>query len=235
MRFVLPSAASSLFSFCLLTSLGSCAPTLPDTITPFGLTDGLLPSTGGSGSGTSVGGSSTDGGIDLNDGAAAIADRLQTEFPSCESFSLANDWRDEILALANEERIAAGLSPLRRNAILEAQAEQYACEMLHYDFFAHENPVTGTTLRDRNHEFGYAFSFIGENLAAGQRTPREAMSDWMNSDGHRENIMNPRFEDLGVGIRVGGNYDIYWVQEFGDPAAPAPAVLGNTSRPRPRP
>ena len=89
--------------------------------------------------------------------------------------------------------------------------------MIYYDFFAHENPFTRTELRDRAEEFGYEFQVIGENLAAGQATPAQAMNDWMNSPGHRANILNADFTELGVGIRTGGTYGTYWVQEFGLP------------------
>jgi uncharacterized protein YkwD len=59
---------------------------------------------------------------------------------------------------------------------------------------------------------------VGENLAAGQPTPERAFTDWMNSPSHRDNILDPRFTELGVGVRFGGEYGVYWVQEFGLPA-----------------
>lgn len=144
-------------------------------------------------------------------------DDLQQEFPSCEEPLDVEAWRAEILRLVNVERQRVGLLPVRHDAVLETQATQYACEMIHYDFFAHDNPVTGSSLRDRAEEFGYEFRIIGENLAAGQATPQQAMADWMNSTGHRENILNEEFTELGVGVRTGGEYGIYWVQEFGRP------------------
>jgi uncharacterized protein YkwD len=125
--------------------------------------------------------------------------------------------RRQVLDLVNFERTSRGLDPLSRSATLEAQANQYACEMIVYDFFAHENPVTGTTLVDRAEEFGYVFQMIGENLAAGQRTPQQAMSDWMDSPGHRANILEENFTEIGIGIRTGGSFGWYWVQEFGLP------------------
>lgn len=148
-------------------------------------------------------------------------DQLADEFPGCSEADDADELRDEILRLVNEERQLAGLSPLTHNQTLEDQATQYACEMISYGFFAHENPVTGTDLADRAAEFGYDYLAIGENLAAGQPTPVRAMADWMAStEGHRENILNANFTELGVGVRTGGEFKTYWVQEFGQPLNP---------------
>ncbi|MGD8451763.1 MAG: CAP domain-containing protein [Phycisphaerae bacterium] len=181
------------------------------------MTTGIAGPGGGGSSSTVVpgGGSSDDtegppagGGTD-GDGTTTVLD--------CDVPDLAETWAAEVLQLVNEERAANGLAPVTANATLTAQAEQYACEMVYYDFFAHVNPVTGSTLPDRSEEFGYVYQVIGENLAAGPRTPSDVMTAWMNSEGHRENILDPRFTELGVGVREGGEYDLYWVQEFGTP------------------
>lgn len=159
------------------------------------------------------------GGNDVvNDAGASVpADNLDTDFPGCRGTSREAEWRDRIFEMVNQARAAEGLDPVVQSDVLEAQASQYACEMIFYDFFDHVNPETGSTLGDRAQEFGYEFLVVGENLAAGQRTPEEAFNDWMNSPGHRRNILDPRFTELGVGIRVGGSYGVYWVQEFGRP------------------
>lgn len=138
-------------------------------------------------------------------------------FPDCSTPRQEAEWQDAIMSLVNQERGRAGLAPVRRNTTLEAQAGQYACEMIHYDFFDHVNPVTRTTLGERASQFGYDYSVVGENLAAGQTSPEQVFADWMNSPGHRQNILDGRFTELGVGIRAGGDYGLYWVQEFGRP------------------
>lgn len=117
----------------------------------------------------------------------------------------------------NQERATAGVAPVVPSTALEDQAEEYACEMISQNFFAHENPVTGSTLKDRAAEFNYQYLVIGENLAAGQQSPQEVMTAWMNSPGHRANILDARFTELGVSVRIGGQYGVYWVQEFGKP------------------
>ncbi|TWT46139.1 Cysteine-rich secretory protein family protein [Phycisphaerae bacterium RAS1] len=157
---------------------------------------------------------------DLFSDSASPADRpdeLTLAFPECNEPLSVDAWRARVLELVNEARTSRGLSALTYSQQLESQATQYACEMIGYDFFAHENPVTGSTLRERAEQFQYDFQIIGENLAAGQPTPEEAMDDWMNSAGHRENILNREFVELGIGIRTGGTYGTYWVQEFGRP------------------
>ncbi len=167
-----------------------------------------------SGGGTAVGGDSSD--------IVTAPDELSVVFPGCEEVAEGEFWKNEILRLVNVERLAAGIDPVTWNDTLEQQATQYACELIFYDFFAHENPVTDTTLGDRARQFNYDFWMVGENLAAGQMTPIEAFDDWMNSPCHRENIMNPAFTELGVGIRYGGDYGYYWVQEFGRPFTEEP-------------
>ncbi len=136
----------------------------------------------------------------------------------CQTPETAQAWQDEVLRLINERREAAGLPALKHDPILARQAAEYACELIDYDYFDHVNPVTGSTLVDRAEAAGYDYLVIGENLAAGQRSPQEVVDAWMNSEGHRANILDPRYTEIGIAVRVGGSYGIYWVQEFGRPA-----------------
>ena len=186
--------------------------TLPDSGTPSSNPDGGASSTSGGGSSSSTAGATQDN--------QDFEDQLTGLFPDCSESADGDDWRDEILRLVNVERERAGLSSVSHNQTLEDQATQYACELIHYDFFDHENPVTGTSLGDRAEDFEYDYYMIGENLAAGQPAPAQAMSDWMSSEGHRENILNAQFTELGVGVRTGGRFNTYWVQEFGQPRNP---------------
>lgn len=136
---------------------------------------------------------------------------------SCLVPSSYDSWQAEVLQLINTERVSRGVATLVLSQTLEDQANGYACEMICYDFFAHENPVTGMTLPDRAREFGYDYQVIGENLAAGQQSPVEVVVSWMGSPAHRENILDARFTELGIGIRSGGSYGLYWVLELGCP------------------
>lgn len=195
------SACARLAGLALaLTALLAGCPGVP----PAGLD--ALPDSGGSlGTGAGTAGSQT--------GAAGLGG----ESADCRQPALADAWRARILELVNQERVRQGLRPLEHDALLESLAEHYACEMIRYAFFSHVNPVTHSTLADRAAEFGYQYLVIGENLAAGQHSPEQVFESWMESAGHRQNILDPRFTELGVGVRSGGQYGIYWVQEFGYP------------------
>jgi uncharacterized protein YkwD len=81
------------------------------------------------------------------------------------------------------------------------------------DFFDHTNP-DGDGPGERVTASGYRWSTYGENIAKGQQTPEAVMTSWMNSPGHRANILNCAFEEIGVGIHDGGGGP-YWTQNFG--------------------
>jgi uncharacterized protein YkwD len=125
----------------------------------------------------------------------------------------------EVLDLVNEERTNRGLNALTLNPLLSQIAEDFACEMIEDGFFAHENPnEPGVGPGQRAIDAGYIFLAIGENLAGGQTSPVQVMREWMAStQGHRENILSPQWSEIGIAVRTGGEYGVYWVQEFGNP------------------
>ena len=167
---------------------------------------------GSSSGGGSNGGSSSVGGVTATNSELPVAN-----LAGCTEPFPGDAWRARVLELTNIERNSRGIGAVQRDATLEAQADRYACEMIFYDFFGHENEATGSTLQDRAEQFGYDYFKIGENLAAGHRTPEEVVQAWMDSPGHRENLLDPEFTELGVGLSSGGEYGTYWVQEFGWP------------------
>jgi len=123
-----------------------------------------------------------------------------------------------VLELVNEARTSRGLPPLTLNPVLSQIADDYCCEMIEGGFFEHTNPYTGQGPAQRAINAGYVFLAIGENLAAGQSSAEQAVSEWMDSSqGHRENILAYQFRELGLAVRTGGDYGVYWVQEFGNP------------------
>jgi len=189
--------------------------------TPFLVLLGLLSSAGCLNtpldSGSAGGSTPTLGYGTTPGGSGASPDELGARFPGCGAPADTAAWQAEVVNLVNQERSARGLAPLARSTTLAAQAEQYACELIYYDFFAHDNPVTGTDLPQRAAEFSYGYWVIGENLAAGQPSPQEAVQSWLASAGHRANILSPDFTEIGVGVRTGGDFGVYWVQEFGRP------------------
>lgn len=125
---------------------------------------------------------------------------------------------DQVTQLVNLERVAESIPPVTMNDKLAKIAADYACRMIEGGFFSHIDPLTGYDIADRAVVGKYAYYFVGENLAAGQQTPVEAMSEWMDSPAHRDNILDPTWTEIGVAVRVGGESSIYWVQVFGHPA-----------------
>lgn len=129
----------------------------------------------------------------------------------------AEQYATRVVEMVNEERAGQGLAALSTNAVLADMATSYACEMIEGDFFDHVSPITGSTVGSRALQAGYYFKKVGENLAGGQTTPDQVMSEWMASPGHQANILDKDFVELGVTVRTGGSYGWYWVQEFGLP------------------
>jgi uncharacterized protein YkwD len=125
----------------------------------------------------------------------------------------------EIIQAVNMERARHNLRPLRVDQTLMQMAEFWACRMIEDGFFGHEDPYDGSTVDSRAVNFGYAFHKIGENLAAGHETAQEVLEHWMRSPGHRANILDGAFVDIGIAAKRGGQYGTYWVQEFGRPIA----------------
>lgn len=120
---------------------------------------------------------------------------------------------EQMLQAVNSERAKHGLASLRLNSQLSQSAQSYALKMQGANFFSHTDP-SGGTFRQRNEAAGYtSWQWMGENIAYGQPTVAEVVNDWMNSQLHRDNILEPRARELGVGY-VGGATP-YWVQEFG--------------------
>ncbi|MGK7889123.1 MAG: CAP domain-containing protein [Leptolyngbyaceae cyanobacterium] len=130
---------------------------------------------------------------------------------------------NEVLALTNVERTNSGLSALTLNPLLNNSAQIQSEDLALNDFFAHTSP-TGVTLGDRLNTVGYQqYQLAGENIAAGQTTADQVVQEWMNSPGHRANILNPNFTEMGVGYYFLAqdtgevNYNRYWTQNFGTP------------------
>ncbi len=125
---------------------------------------------------------------------------------------------DQLIALVNAVRVENGLKPVRKNPILMRLAEDYASRMIERKFFSHIDPETGYGPGQRALQANYLFLSVGENLGAVQTSPEAVMEDWMNStEGHRENILSVQWDEVGAAVRVGGEYGVYWVLEFGNP------------------
>ncbi len=126
----------------------------------------------------------------------------------------ATDVTTQVIDLTNAERARAHLPALVPNAALTRVAASYAGMLAHGTCFAHTcGPVPFASRFD---QAGYTgWSRIGENIAGGYPTPAAVVAAWMSSPGHRANILDARFKEIGVGVATGGPYGIYWVQDFG--------------------
>lgn len=116
-----------------------------------------------------------------------------------------------VTSLVNAARQDAGLSELELDADLCAAAQARAQEIA--QSFSHTRP-DGSSCFTILEEFGISYRAAGENIAMGQRTPEEVMDGWMNSSGHRANILNGTFTSIGVGYYVDGAGAAHWVQIF---------------------
>lgn len=147
-----------------------------------------------------------------------------------------------IVDSTNAERARQNLPALKVNTTLNSSAQIKAEDMLRNEYFEHQSP-NGTDMTDLMKQVGYNFLGIGENLAMGNfRDSQDIVAAWMNSSGHRENIMNPNYTEIGVSI-ISGNYQgrqiLMAVQHFGRPMSAGnngyrPAQPQGSGRPIPQ-
>jgi len=119
----------------------------------------------------------------------------------------------QVLRLVNAERAKAGVGPLTMNWQLERVARYKSQDMINKNYFSHISPTYGSPFTMMQN-FGVNFSAAGENIAKGQRTPAEAMNSWMNSSGHRANILSSSYNQIGVGLAKDPSGTCYWTQMF---------------------
>lgn len=120
---------------------------------------------------------------------------------------------DEIVALINKERVAQGKSKVVADTTLCEVAQLRAYDLT--EVFSHTRP-NGDNCFELLAEYDYEYSAVGENIAAGQKCEAEVMTDWLNSPGHRRNIMNKKYTKVGIGLvkDEDSKYGYYWVQIF---------------------
>lgn len=119
----------------------------------------------------------------------------------------------EVIRLVNVERSKRGLQALAANWQLSRVARYKSQDMMNKNYFSHTSPTYGSPF-DMMEAFGVRFSAGGENIAMGQRTPAEVVTAWMNSPGHRANILSPSYNQLGVGLATSATGKTYWTQLF---------------------
>ncbi|MGG0472314.1 CAP domain-containing protein [Priestia aryabhattai] len=123
----------------------------------------------------------------------------------------ASQFEQKVVDLVNQEREKQGLKPLTLNKKLSDVARTKSKDMMDKGYFDHNSPTYGSPF-DMMKQFGIEYTTAGENIAKGQQSPEDVMNAWMNSDGHRKNILNPDFTEIGVGYVKGDT--AYWTQQF---------------------
>ena len=117
----------------------------------------------------------------------------------------------EVTDLVNQQRSAQGLSPLSYDSELTKLAQLKAEDMAENNYFSHQSPTYGSAF-DMMQSAGVSYRSAGENIARGQKTPAAVMDSWMNSLGHRENILSSSYTAIGVGYAVDDSGRACWVQ-----------------------
>lgn len=143
----------------------------------------------------------------------------------------------QVLPLINAYRIANGMTPFTSSSQLDSAALRHSTDMASNNFFNHVGSDS-TRAGDRMTAAGYVWSAWGENIAAGYPSARSVVDGWMASAGHRANILNPGFQQMGIAVvyRAGTQYGYYWTQVFGTPrGVPTPHPPPNPPPPTPVP
>lgn len=138
----------------------------------------------------------------------------QTNTPSQDTPFSANAMELEVIRLVNEERKKEGLAPFTHSLELSKVARAKSQDMADNNYFSHTSPTYGDPFAMMK-SFGIKYRTAGENIAKGYNSAESVVKDWMNSSGHRANILNPSFTKIGVGY-VNTNGTTYWTQQFTD-------------------
>jgi uncharacterized YkwD family protein len=141
-------------------------------------------------------------------GTSSSGNTTQPGTSSAGDNSQAGTFASQVITLVNQERAKAGLQAVSSDSALTAMALDKAKDMYNSNYFDHNSPKYGSPFNMMT-SYGISYTYAGENIAKGQKDPQEVMTAWMNSTGHRDNILNSHFTKIGVAY-----YNGEWVQEF---------------------
>jgi uncharacterized protein YkwD len=145
--------------------------------------------------------------------ASARASRSATRTPGPAPTGL-SAYEAAVFAQVNQQRSQAGCPALTVDTRLVTAARGHSTDMANRGYFDHTTPE-GVTFSQRVTQAGYRWSMAAENIASGQQTPDSVMNAWMNSSGHRANILNCGYRNIGVGLAYDGRRTPFWTQDFG--------------------
>ncbi|RBP01119.1 CAP domain-containing protein [Rossellomorea aquimaris] len=141
---------------------------------------------------------------------AANEQQQQPEQQASEATGQLSQYEQKVVELTNQERAKQGLPALKVDTELSKVAREKSRDMQANNYFSHDSPTYGSPF-DMMKQFGIQYSSAGENIAMGQPTPEEVVQAWMDSEGHRKNILSTNYTHIGVGYVENGNY---WTQLF---------------------
>ena len=147
--------------------------------------------------------------------AAIGAGTLAAFLPMCAP-APAPTTQQTVINITNQRRADNGLAPLRMNSTLTAVAQAHAADQASVDTMSHTG-TDGSDAGTRIVRSGYPVQAWGENVAGGYATPDTVMVAWMNSPGHRANIVNGTFTQIGIGLAYAPDGTAYWAMELGRP------------------
>jgi len=137
---------------------------------------------------------------------------------------------ERIVELTNQERAKTGAGPLKLNSLLNESAQRKAGDMFAFDYWAHNSP-SGRDPWSFFKEVGYKYLFAGENLAKDFSSPEAVVSAWMASPTHRDNLLNPKYQEIGISVvdgTIGGSQTTLVVEHFGAVSS-NPAQVASTN------
>jgi uncharacterized protein YkwD len=190
--------------------------------------------TGGTGGTGGSGGTGGTGGSGGSGGTGGTSDEVPSTAYCADAAAWDpawSEWEEEVLRLTNEARAAGHncdsegnfgpTTPLTMNQELRCSARLHSKDMADRDYFAHDSaPPDGRDPFERMADAGYSGGTMGENIASGYQSPAQVVQGWLDSDGHCSNIMNPDFDEIGIGyyyIAGASQWDAsrLWTQNFG--------------------
>ncbi|TFB12834.1 hypothetical protein E3U55_16985 [Filobacillus milosensis] len=133
--------------------------------------------------------------------------------PTGNQSAQASDIVKEVVRLTNQERKKNGLSALKIDSRLNEAAQAKSVDMADNGYFSHQSPTYGSPFEMLD-QFGINYTVAAENIAAGQKSAAQVVKQWMNSEGHRKNILNDSVTHIGIGYEPSGNMSPYWTQLF---------------------
>ena len=171
-------------------------------------------SSGTAGSTGSSDSSGTAGSTGASDSSGTAGSTGTTDSTgSTGTVSTVNSMEKQVASLTNSERKAKGLSALTLDNQLSKLARLKAEDMAKKGYFSHTSPTYGSAF-DMMNKYGVSYRTAGENIAKGQKTAESVMNGWMNSSGHRANILSSAYTNIGVGYAKDSRGNTYWVQIF---------------------